>query len=139
MNKHITTIQLRFSDVDMLQHVNNAKFATYMELARIKFFDDIIASGHNWRELGIIVAAYGVEFKAPIYYTDVLYLETSVTEIGTKSFKIEYRFIVDSETGPIEKATGTTTMVCFHYLENKSVAVPKEWREKINAFQNTSL
>jgi len=139
MSKHITAIQIRFSDVDMLQHINNAKFATYMELSRIKFFDDIISSGHNWREVGIIVAAYAVEFMAPIYYNDVLSIETSITEIGTKSFKIGYRFVVDSETGPILKATGTTTMVCFHYIDNKSIEVPKEWREKINSFQKTSL
>jgi len=139
MKFHRTQIQLRFSDVDMLQHVNNAKFPTYMELGRIGYFDDIIAFGHNWRELGIIVAAYGVQFLLPIYYTDKLFIETEVESMGNKSFNIIYRFVVESDTGPIIKATGNSVMVCFHYVENRSVPIPQAWKDKVNEFQQTSF
>lgn len=139
MSIHRTPIQLRFSDVDMLQHVNNAKFPTYMELGRINYFNEVISSGHNWRETGIIVAAYSVQFVAPIFFTDVLFIETEVESMGTKSFNITYRFVVETETGPIVKATANTVMVCFHYIENKSIPIPQVWKDKVNAFQQTSF
>lgn len=138
MSKHTLPIQIRFSDVDMLQHVNNAIYATYMELGRIRFFDEII-SGHNWRETGIIVASLTIDFIAPIYYNEMLNIETEITFIGNKSFKIEHRFVIESDTGPILKATGSTTMVCFQYVENRSILFPQSWRDQINAFQNTAL
>jgi acyl-CoA thioester hydrolase len=39
-NIHTTTIQVRFADVDKLGHVNNAKYLTYFEIARMQFFKD---------------------------------------------------------------------------------------------------
>ena len=40
--KHKTLIQIRFKDVDMMGHVNNANHLTYFELARVHYFDEII-------------------------------------------------------------------------------------------------
>ena len=39
--KHKTSIQLRFKDVDMMGHVNNANHFTYLELARVKYFNEV--------------------------------------------------------------------------------------------------
>ncbi len=136
---HRTEVQLRFSDIDMLMHVNNAKFPTFMELSRIKYFNDIIAPRHNWKETGLIVASYSMDFKIPIYFTDQLYIETEVTAIGTKSMTIIYRFIVEGDTGPILKATGSSVMVCFDYIKHVSTPVPDLWREKVNGFQESNF
>jgi len=134
-NIHRTEVQLRFSDIDMLMHVNNAKFPTFMELSRIQYFNDIIAPRHNWKETGLVVANYTMDFKIPIYFTDKLYIETEVTAIGNKSMTIIYRFIVEGDAGPILKATGSSVMVCFDYINHISAPVPDLWREKVNAFQ----
>jgi acyl-CoA thioester hydrolase len=136
---HRTEVQLRFSDIDMLMHVNNAKFPTFMELSRIQYFSDIIAPRHNWKETGLIVASYSMDFKIPIYFTDQLYVETEVTAIGNKSMTIIYRFIVEGDTGPILKAMGSSVMVCFDYLKNVSAPVPDLWREKVNEFQESNF
>lgn len=134
-NIHRTEVQLRFSDIDMLMHVNNAKFPTFMELSRIQYFNDIIAPRHNWKETGLIVANYTMDFKIPIYFTDKLYIETEVTAIGNKSMTIIYRFMVEGDAGPILKATGSSVMVCFDYIKHISSPIPELWREKVNAFQ----
>jgi acyl-CoA thioester hydrolase len=139
MSKHRTPIQLRFSDIDMLKHVNNGKFPTFMETARIAFFNDIVAPKHEWKETGMIVARIELDFKAPIYLHDELVVETYVSSIGSKSIVFEYNFIVHGDAGPMLKATGKTVMVCFHYIENRSLIVPEDWRTKINVYQETSL
>ena len=48
-----TPIQIRFSDCDMLQHVNNAIYLQYFETARINFFRKELPNW-NWKEEGII-------------------------------------------------------------------------------------
>jgi len=50
MNTHRTQIQLRFSDFDMIRHVNNGNFPTFMESARIAFFEQVVAPKLEWRE-----------------------------------------------------------------------------------------
>lgn len=139
MSLHKTQIQIRFSDIDMLSHVNNAKFPTYMELARMQYFNEVVSLGHDWSKTGIILAAYTMEFLMPVYLHDQLYVETEVLSVGTKSMNIAYRFVVESDTGPIVKATGTSVVVCFHYQENRSIPIPHLWKDKINEFQGTSF
>lgn len=136
---HRTSIQIRFSDIDILNHINNAKFPSFMEIGRMQYFQDAISKQHNWKETGVIVANYTMDFRIPIYLSDRLFIETEVTAIGTKSITFIYRFFVEGDTGPILKATGTSVIVCFHYLENRSMEVPSHWRDGINTFQNTNF
>jgi acyl-CoA thioester hydrolase len=139
MSLHTTPIQLRFSDIDMLKHVNNGKFPTFMETARIAFFNDVVAPNHEWLETGMIVARIELDFIAPIYLRDALSVETRVSSIGTKSIVFDYDFIVLEDGERQLKARGKTVMVCFHYIENRSLVVPQDWRMKINVYQETSL
>ena len=38
---HRVTIEVRFADTDAMGHVNNAKYLTYCEIARIKYWTDV--------------------------------------------------------------------------------------------------
>ena len=40
--RHTTPIQIRFADLDALNHVNNANYLTYIELARIHYLHDVV-------------------------------------------------------------------------------------------------
>ena len=37
------TMQVRYSDMDMLGHANNAVYLTYLELARLEYFKEVSA------------------------------------------------------------------------------------------------
>lgn len=136
---HRTPIQIRFSDIDILNHINNAKFPSFMEIGRIQYFQDAISNQHDWKETGVIVANYTMDFRIPIYLNDRLFIETEVTAIGNKSITFAYRFVVEGDAGAIVKATGTSVLVCFHYIENRSMEVPALWRNGINRFQNSNF
>ena len=136
---HKTTIQLRFSDIDMLRHVNNAKFATFMENARMQFYRDLIAPQNDWTETGLIIARLEFDFKVPVYLNDDFYVETWVSAVGTKSLTFDYRFMVDTDTGSIVKATGKSIIVCYHYKNETTISVPQIWKDKINEFQGSDL
>ncbi len=136
---HLDAIQIRFADCDMLGHVNNAKFSTYMEIARVQFVEDLIESAKDWSETGILLASISVNFASPILLNDKLRVETCVSHIGNKSFKMDYDFVVDTPQGNIIKASGSTILVYYHYQKKVSLPVPMEWRNKINSFQETSF
>lgn len=123
----------------MLGHVNNANYATYMEVARVEYIKDVIEPMRSWDETGIMLAAYTMDFKVPVYLDDILYVDTEIVHIGNKSFKMHYDFVVETDTGLIHKASGTTVLVFYDYKMQKTLPVPQLWRDKINVFHKTNF
>ena len=75
-----TKISIRFADMDIMGHVNNANYLTYMESARIKYFNDVIGDKINWTKNGFILARAVVDFKAPVHLMDeelIIYIKCS--------------------------------------------------------------
>jgi len=127
---HQTAIAIRFADIDKLGHVNNAKYLTYMESARISYFLDVMKEEVNWDENGIILANAEINFAIPVELDDVEVLVfTSCSRIGGKSFNLSY-VITKSDLKTI-CATGSTTMVCYNYKEARTIPVPDDWRSKL--------
>lgn len=125
-----TPIQIRFSDCDMLQHVNNAIYLQYFETARIGFFNTTLPNW-DWNKKGIILIKNTVEYKAPLYLTDDCSIEVETTHIGSKSFTLSYKLIVKKESNVIIKTFGESTLVCYNYLEKESIILPKELKEAL--------
>lgn len=136
MKSHKTPIQIRFADIDMLKHVNNACFPTYMEIARINFFSDAIAGKHDWSKIGLILARYEIDFIKPILLTDKLFVEITVSQLGKKSIVLDYNFISEEENESTLKAKGKTVMVCFDYQNENSIEIPPVWLEKLLLWKN---
>ncbi|MBC7745311.1 MAG: thioesterase family protein, partial [Flavobacterium sp.] len=45
-------LHVRFADIDLFGHVNNAVYLTYFEIARSSYWSEVIQ--WNWNEMGII-------------------------------------------------------------------------------------
>ena len=134
--KHKTPIQVRFKDIDALGHVNNANHLTYLELARISYFNAVIGHNINWNEKGIILARVIMDFKMPVMLNDDVHVYTTCSKIGTKSFELEYLMIKDDAGKEITLASATTVMVCYDYSLKRSMPMPPEWKEKLQKFEN---
>lgn len=131
--KHRTPIQLRFKDVDALGHVNNANHLSFFELARIRFFDEIVGDEIDWNEAGMILARVTVDYKQPVYLKDNVLVETEFIKSGRTSFELAYKLIRTEKDGTETlMATGTSVIVCFSYTDKKPVPVPEKWLRKLN-------
>jgi acyl-CoA thioester hydrolase len=130
---HKTPIQLRFKDIDALGHVNNANHLSFFELARIKYFDDLIGEKIDWEKEGMILARVTVDYKQPVYLQDKISVYTSLVKTGTTSFELEYKLMREEkdETETVV-SIGTSVIVCFNYKEKKPVPVPAKWIERMN-------
>src|SRR5690348_10070634 len=91
--KHKTLMQIRFKDLDALNHVNNANHLTYFEMARIKYFDEVVNEKVNWLEKGVILARITVDYKIPIHFKDQVFVYTKCTRLGNKSFDFAYSIV----------------------------------------------
>lgn len=137
--KHFTPIQIRFKDIDALGHVNNANHLTYLELARIGYFEQVVGSNINWSEKGIILANISIDYLRPIYLKEALHVGTRCSRIGNKSFTLEYEICCRDEGKDLPAARASSVLVCFDYASSAPINMPSAWKEKLIAFDNPSL
>ncbi|MFS8580448.1 MAG: acyl-CoA thioesterase [Novibacillus thermophilus] len=125
---HETPIRVRFGETDLLGHVNNVSFFSYLEHARVQFFKELTRQldHKTWR---YILASIKCDFLAQVYFDQSLRVVTKVSRIGNKSFDLEQP-IVDSETGNLV-AKGHSTIVYFDFKEQKSQPIPEHIREAL--------
>lgn len=128
MNFFRTQVQMRFSDFDMLRHLNNTCYSSYIELARISFFDEVIAPGNDWSEKGIILARLEIDFRVPVLMDDTLFIDSSIGSMGRKSFEMIHHFMVKTSDGFLQKANAKSVLVCYNYQNNTSILLPKDWK-----------
>ena len=118
---------VRFRDVDAMGHVNNAVFLTYLEQARIAFFEQQgLSVGLD--DLNLVVARVEIDFRAPVRLGQEIEVAVRATRFGTKSFDVEYELTVDGEI----VAEAKSVLVAYDYGRGEPVAIPAEWREKLS-------
>jgi acyl-CoA thioester hydrolase len=133
--KHQAPIQIRFADTDMLGHVNNANYLTYMELARMSYFNEVVNDAVDWSKEGVILAKATIDYRRPVYLEDSLVVYLAVDHISSKSFSFSYQFKVTKNGEETVCAEGSTIMVCFDYQLNKSIVMPSKWKERIMQYE----
>ena len=134
--KHKTPIQLRFKDGDIMGHVNNANHLTYIELARIKYFEEVTGGDSNWsKQQGIILAHNSIDYKAPLFLKDVVFVYTRCSKIGTKSIELSWAIVREKAGAEEIVAQGISVLVCYDYVAEKSIEVPDKHRKRIEAFE----
>jgi acyl-CoA thioester hydrolase len=137
--KHYTEVLIRYGDIDMLQHVNNAKYLTYMEQARIAYALDVMGWDGRWDKLDMIVASVKVDFRQPLYLGDKLRIYSRCSSIGSKSFTFEYLFkrVVEKAKGATEEivAEGSSIMVAWDSKRNQSRSVSDDLRKRLLEYE----
>jgi acyl-CoA thioester hydrolase len=131
--KYKTGIETRFADFDMMGHVNNAVYFTYMEIARTKYWEHAIA--WNWEKTGVVIAHASIDYISPVYLRDKITMYVRTSKIGNSSFDLEY-VLAKTVNGKEEIcSTGKTVCVAFDYASKTAIAIPEEEKTKMSTFE----
>ena len=131
-------IEVRYGDLDPQGHLNNARYLTYMEQARINYLKQVgLWDGKSFLDVGIILAEARVTFRAAIQFGCRVQVGVRVTRLGNKSLDMAYR-LEDAQTNQ-EFATGSTVLVAYDYRNQRTIAIPPDWRQKIEDFEHLEL
>jgi acyl-CoA thioester hydrolase len=88
---------VRWSDLDAYGHVNNARFLTLYEEARVALmFSAARDTGLRSFEEGIVIARHEVDYLRPVDYADLVRIELWVEEIRPSRFTVAYE-LFDSD------------------------------------------
>ena len=127
-------VQIRYADLDAQWHVNNARFLTILEQARLSYILQLgLWDGKCFLDLGVIVADIHIAYKAPIELEEKIEVALRVSHIGNKSITMENE-IRGKQDGSL-KAQAEVVLVAYDFRNKQTISVPENWRKKITEFE----
>jgi len=94
-----TEIRVRFNECDFYQHVNNASYMVYLDVAILDYFREVYKEIKTFDSLFHLVHAT-LDFKNPATFDDELIITTYVEKTGTTSITFKQK-IHKKTTGEI--------------------------------------
>jgi acyl-CoA thioester hydrolase len=119
---------VRFSDLDGMGHVNNAVFLTYLEQARLAWFESF-GEEELMPLTDIILARTELDFRSPLVFGETVSIGVRPSRLGTKSFELEQELRV----GDRLVAEAKSVIVGYDYDAGGSTEVPERWRRRLVA------
>ena len=121
-------METRWYDEDMLGHINHGTAVAYFEDARVRHAHDIGLFPYDTDKFPFIVASMTFSFLKQIKHPKNLTVGLKISRIGGKSFDYEYGLFMENDE---ECAISCNmTMVCFDFLNQKSVQVFDEIKKE---------
>lgn len=118
--QHAYDVAVRWSDEDRLGHINNTRYLTFAEDARLVWFGaSPMGSG------GVILARTEIDFRSQVHFSSGghLLVRTDVLSIGSSSLTLRQNIVDDHD----QTVAGTRhVLVCFDYTEQRS----RPWTEQ---------
>lgn len=120
-------IQVRYSDMDMLGHANNAVYLTYLELARIEYFREV--NRQDWKNIAMVLAHADLDFRIPITPDIQPVVRMRTVHFGTSSMTIEN--IITDEAAERMFFSASTVLVAINPKTGRPLAIPDEEKQKV--------
>lgn len=134
---HTERILLRWGDEDRYGHVNNARYFSFMESARMGYLAAIDLDRFEIETVGVALVATNCSFRKQLHYPGELEVGARVERIGNRSFTMAYQ-IVELESGGVA-ADGEGVIAWADLAAGKSLPVPDELRRAIEDFEGRSF
>ena len=128
-----TLVSVRFRDIDVLGHVNNAVYFSYLEQARVRYAQEVGIGPVELGEFQFILAEEACRFVRPVGHGEDLVVRVRATEVRRSSFVLEYLIEV-AETSELA-ALGRTVQVWYDYQAQRALPVPPEARGRLTAYE----
>ena len=128
---------VQWGEMDAFGHVNNARFLTWFETARIAYLTQVGLWSATPAGLGPILASAQVDFVRPVVFPAELAVRARVSRIGTTSLLMEYA-VEDAASGVLY-ARGSSAIVTLEYPAYRKVPVPGALRAAIETLEGRAL
>lgn len=127
-------VDIRWGDMDALGHVNNTKYFTFCESARIRYFESLELNLKPNLSQGPTLAHANLNFRKQVHYPAKLDVGVRVSSIKTKSFQMDYGlFLAETDTLVAE---GFSIIVWADYKQGKSADMPEVVRMAIENIES---
>lgn len=113
---------VRWRDLDAFNHVNNSKFLSYLEEARLHWMMGL--PGHGMDEhIAPVVAAVHLNYRRPIEWPAEIEIELFVERLGSTSLSIGHRITATNDPAVLY-SDGNVVIVWIHRDTGQPTALP---------------
>ncbi len=120
------SISVRWRDMDAMGHVNNAKYVSYLEEARVRWMLGVEGVSLSDR-IAPVVAATNINYRLPIVWPNDIVVELFVERLGNSSVTIGHRIIDQQDEGKLY-SDGNVVVVWMDTQTGKSAPLPEAVR-----------
>jgi acyl-CoA thioester hydrolase len=125
-----TDVDVRYRDLDATGHLNNAVYTTYVEQARVAYFDRVVGTTLGTGDAAL--AGLSLTFERPVRDPlGTVTVTVRTTDVGKTSIDQTHRLEHDGDR--IATAEGTT--VTLESETGEPRPVPRAWHEAIREFE----
>lgn len=135
--RHTTPIQIRFSDIDILGHVNNNAYMSYLDLGKANYLSSVVPMGKNLQGLNAVIVSVKIDFTGQTFYHDHIEVVTGVSSVSKKSFTMEQR-VICPETGDV-RCIATTILAAFDKAAGKAIEIKQDWVDALELYEGRKL
>jgi acyl-CoA thioester hydrolase len=129
-----TSEHVRWSDTDLVGHVNNLAFATYFETGRTNFLEPVMDKNRGDRVLALL-ARVTVDYLGEIHWPSKIDVGTVVLSIGRSSYRVgQALYCGDQCVGVAE-----SVLVLIDEESRKSRDIPDWLRAWLTTFSSPEL
>lgn len=128
-----TQIPVRITDLNYGNHVGNDTILSMIHEARVQFLSSLGYSELNFAGTSLIMGDVAIEFKAELFYGDLVIASVCADEFTRAGFDLYYKLEKNQDNKTVVVAIAKTGMVCFNYNSRKVTAVPGEAVNKLSA------
>jgi acyl-CoA thioester hydrolase len=132
--RFITPVPVRWSDIDMYQHVNHATMVTILEEARVPFLTEPFAD--DFVTTGLLIAEVKVTYKGQLRLADSpLQVTIWVNRLRAVDFTLGYEVrsvLADPDSKPA--VIGESQLAAFDIEEQKLVRLAPHHREYLQRY-----
>ena len=122
---------IHWGELDVLGHVNHARFAVWLESARMQLFEDVGLIWDGKPTHGPILARLEVDYLAPVHFPAEIEVCVGVHKIGRSSFVLDYELYSTEGESRFLAAKSKSVIVIYNYQPARSEPIPDDIREAL--------
>ncbi|MCV7380531.1 thioesterase [Mycobacterium alsense] len=126
---YVAPVPVRWSDIDMYQHINHATMVTILEEARVQFLHEPFAA--DITSIGLLIADVRVTYKGQLRLTDSpLQVTTWTKRLRAVDFTLGYEVrSVNADPASRPAVVAETQLAAVHIEEQRLVRLAPHHRE----------
>lgn len=133
--KRWVKIEVRWGDMDAIGHVNNGKYFTYCESARIFYFQELNIGKLSESFHGPALATANLNFRRQVHYPASLEVGVRVSSVRNRSFQMDYAIFLEGTETLV--ADGSSVIVWADYKAGKSLELPAVIKAEIEKIEGS--
>ena len=122
---------VRFSDLDCRGHVNNAVFSSYIEDARLRWYEstgDPDEAAPMSYDVDMVLARTEIDFRGELRTVgEIVDVGLRIGRVGARSLDVEYEL----RAGDRVVAEAKSVLVGFDFVRGVSAPIPDRWQRRL--------